>query len=269
VPRSESEGDGDSKPRGERKAVHDPQTTHSREGSDVRLFLAVWIASMLVIFSVVRSKLPGYVFPVYPACALMVAQLWSSGECANLRRSALAAAVAACAAAAVMLVIPPYLQEPIPGVTAALIPMAAALVLGCATAYVLLLLRRPTAAFGALCAGMAVFMLVVVRAGLPIAARPNAIPAMRMGREIARRAMGREIARHPEPAFALNLSPPQPQLGFYAGRAVRQVDLEEDIHFRGSPRCQIVMQRDRSVPLFGFGVITARIGPYFLVRYSR
>ena len=225
------------------------------------LFLTVWIATIFVIFSVVRSKLPGYVYPIYPACALVVARLWSDATDTNdagLRRDALASVVAACAAAAVMLIVAPFLKEPIPGVMTALMPMSAALVLGCAAAYGLARFGRPTTAFAALCAGMTFFLLVAIRLGLPIAARTYAIPAMKIGREIARRG---------GPAFALKLSPPQPQLGFYAGRPVRAVKLPSEMRIRRSGL--VVVQDNCSALLPGVRIVEARIGPYTLLRYRR
>lgn len=225
------------------------------------LFVAVWACTIFLIFSVVRSKLPGYVFPIYPACALMVARLWSRAiddESAVLRSSALAAALAACVGAAVMLIAAPRLKEPIPGVMSALIPMSAALVLGCGVAYVFARFGRSTAAFTALCAGMTLFLLVAIRLGLPIAARTNAIPAMKIGREIARRRA---------PAFALKLSPPQPQLGFYAGRPVRAVKLPSEMQSQRSGL--VVVQRNCSTSLPGIQIVEARIGPYLLLGYRR
>jgi len=215
------------------------------------LFLMVWIGTVFVTFSILRSKLPGYIFPIYPACALMVARLWDSAmneQGAGLRRSALAAGVTACALGAVMLAVPPYLQEPIPGLSRALIPMAAALVIGCAGAYAMLLAKRPIGAFASLCAGMAIFLGVVVGLGLPIAARTNAVPAMKMGRSLA----GTNA-----PAFTYRLSPPQPQIAFYAGRPVADADELPD-----AP-CLLVTQVDRSQPS---GVPRKRIGPYVLLR---
>ncbi len=65
-----------------------------REALAVR-FLIVWFAVYLVFFSAVRTKLPNYVLPVYPALALLTGHLlerWRLGEFvlpAWLQRSAL------------------------------------------------------------------------------------------------------------------------------------------------------------------------------------
>ncbi|MBE0477714.1 glycosyltransferase family 39 protein [Candidatus Aerophobetes bacterium] len=39
-------------------------------------FLLIWIALIFIFFSLSQSKLPGYIFPLYPACALSVGWLW-------------------------------------------------------------------------------------------------------------------------------------------------------------------------------------------------
>ena len=234
----------------------------TRKGEDIaRLFLTVWIGAILVVFSIFRSKLPGYIFPMYPPSALLVGLVWSRaierGELAALRRCGIAAAALACLIAAAMLVAPRYLPEPIPGLVRALVPMGASLAVGCAAGYALLALARPLPAFAALCAGMGAFVVTAVWLGLPIAARTNAVPAMRMGQQIGRRA---------EPAFAFSLSPPQPQLGFYAGRAVRRVVSASGI--RVAESCLVVAQSDRLRGLPSGGRVEARIGPYVLLRFA-
>ncbi len=233
---------------------HETEKARNRSGI-ASLFLTVWIGVVFVTFSALRSKLPGYMFPIYPAAALMVARLWSNAideKGATLRRSVLAAAAAACTAAAVMLIVPPYLREPIPGLMTALIPMSAALVLGCAAAYVLVMAGRPMAAFGALCAGMTAFVGVIVYVGLPIAARPNAIPAMELGRSLS------EVYAL---TYAWDLSPPQPQIAFYAGRPIEQADVLPHV-----PCSHIlVAQADRLAGVPPGAVQQGRIGPYVLL----
>jgi len=38
--------------------------------------ILVWFAVIFVFFSAAKSKLPGYIFPLYPVCALSVGKLW-------------------------------------------------------------------------------------------------------------------------------------------------------------------------------------------------
>ncbi len=222
--------------------------------------LTVWICTVLVIFSIFKSKLPAYIFPVYPASALLVGLLWDraaeAGRFNELRKCTVAATVFACLIGVAMLITPSRLDEPIPGLTAGLVTMAVALMAGCVLGYVLLALRRPTSAFASLCCGMSAFIACAVGLGLPIAARKNAAPAMELGRMLAKRS---------EPAFALRLSPPQPELGFYSGRPVPIVNDATEISDRKP--CLLVVQDDgRFAPPAG-GVAEAKVGPYILIRY--
>ena len=48
-------------------------------GSEERakhILLVVWFIMIFLFFSLAKSKLPGYIFPLYPACALGTALLW-------------------------------------------------------------------------------------------------------------------------------------------------------------------------------------------------
>jgi len=40
------------------------------------LFLAVWFSVILIFFSISRTKLPTYIFPLYPALALLLGRTW-------------------------------------------------------------------------------------------------------------------------------------------------------------------------------------------------
>jgi len=42
------------------------------------IFIAVWILFTLLFFSVSRTKLPTYIFPLFPALALLVARFWDA-----------------------------------------------------------------------------------------------------------------------------------------------------------------------------------------------
>ncbi len=221
-----------------------------------RVFLVVWIGTIFVVFSALKSKLPGYIFPIYPAAALIVAHLWSnamdSKKDATLKRSALASALTACALGAIMLIVPPYLREPIEGVSTALIPMAISLIAGCTAAYIMLLTKKTAGAFAALCTGMAVFLLACVSLGLPIAARQYAIPAMKTGSAIS------EIK---SPIFAYKLSPPQPQIAFYAKRPVLQAKKLPNVS------CILITQANHKEHVSAKSTLRQQIGPYLLWDY--
>lgn len=246
-------------------ALRQAQEGKARNGDNAAsMFMVVWIAVILVVFSIFKSKLPAYIFPIYPASALLVGLLWSraleAGEFVSLRRGAIAAAVVACLIGAAMLIAPSHLHEPIPGLETALIPMGICLVAGCLACWLLLAHRRPIASFIALCCGMGGFLVFAVWLGLPIAARPAAQPIV----EIAQR-----ISHRTDPAFSYNLSPRQPQAGFYSGRPVPILKTPEDLlkTIKEHPNCLIVVQpgRDQGVP--SGGKIEAQAEPYVLLRF--
>jgi len=240
-----------------------PESQKTGKGEyEASVFLAVWVGVVFVVFSILRSKLPAYIFPIYPPAALLVGLLWTrameAGEHASLRRGAFASLLIACAIGGAMTVIPSRLHEPIPGLSSALLPMGLSLLAGCAGGYVLLVLKRPMPAFVALACGMAGFVASAVSLGLPIAARTNAAPAMNIARV---------IARYEKPAFAFRLSPPMPQFGFYAGRPVVRVDNSSSLP--SATAFLVVAQEDRREELPPGGKVEAHIGPYLLLSFAR
>ena len=58
------------------------------------LFAAVWTVSIIAVFSLAKSKLPGYILPAFPGAALLVGLMWSktveAGKAAVLRPYAIA-----------------------------------------------------------------------------------------------------------------------------------------------------------------------------------
>lgn len=76
-----------------------------RSGFRPRLFLLLWVAVVLLFFSVSQSKLPGYILPVFPALALLIGDALARSPESGLRRQFLAgtAVLAACAIAVVLL----------------------------------------------------------------------------------------------------------------------------------------------------------------------
>lgn len=236
-----------------------------KEEEAASIFLVVWIGVILTVFSVFRSKLPAYIFPIYPASALLVGLLWSrameAGKFVSLRRGAIAATVVACLIGVAMLVAPSRLRQPIPGLEIALVPMGICLVIGCAACWLLLTRGRPIASFAALCCGTGGFLMFAVWLGLPIATRPAAQPIV----EIAQ-----AISHHTEPAFNFNLSPPQPAAGFYSGRPIPSLGTSNELlrTLREHPNCLIVTQSGRSQGVPAGGMVEGTAGPYVLLRFS-
>jgi len=159
-----------------------------------------------------------------------------------------------------MLVAPSRLDEPIPGLQAALLPMGICLVGGCALSLLLIICHRTIASFAALSLGMGGFLISAVWLGLPIAARTNAQPICEIGRA---------ISQSSDPAFTYRLSPPQPEAGFYAGRPVARLETPEEVvsTFRRHPKCLIVVQLDRREWLPAGGTVEAKAGPYVMLRF--
>ena len=56
-----------------RKGPSHGSETRGAESGSWRMFLMVWIAVPLVVFTISQSKLPGYILPSVPACALLLA----------------------------------------------------------------------------------------------------------------------------------------------------------------------------------------------------
>lgn len=222
-------------------------------------FLTVWICTVFVIFSSFKSKLPAYIFPIYPASALLVGLLWDRAaeerEFGVLRKCTFVVIVTSCLVGGALLLAPVFVVHPIPELASVSL-MGPCLVMGSAVCYDQLRLKRPNAAFAGLCCGMSVFILCAVGLGLPIAARRNAAPAMELGRMLAKRS---------ESAFAYRLSPPQPELGFYSGKPVAMVDDPSVISNR-QPYLLIVQDDGRFEPPVG-GEVQAKVGPYVLLRY--
>ena len=44
----------------------------------INLFLALWVLVTLIFFTISRTKLPTYVFPIFPAIAIFIAKFWDS-----------------------------------------------------------------------------------------------------------------------------------------------------------------------------------------------
>lgn len=51
-------------------------TSENASEREKHFFLLIWIALIFIFFSLAQSKLPGYIFPLYSACALSVGWLW-------------------------------------------------------------------------------------------------------------------------------------------------------------------------------------------------
>jgi 4-amino-4-deoxy-L-arabinose transferase-like glycosyltransferase len=235
---------------------------------EASLFAAIWIAAMVVIFSISRSKLPAYIYPVYPASALLVGRLWSeaieSGAVDSLRRYAVAAVALAALVGTALLIGPRFLPEPVPGVGTALGAMALSIIVGTVLCLILLVRRRVSPAFAALCGGASAFALAAMALGLPIASRTVAEPAVAVAAEV------RRLAPPGLPVLAYRLAPPQATLPFYARRAVlpekTQGDMEKAV--RGLRSFVVIGQQDRLDGLPAGGKLISRQGRFLIYRFD-
>jgi 4-amino-4-deoxy-L-arabinose transferase-like glycosyltransferase len=167
-----------SRPR-EGEATHEP-------ADRLRLLLKVWAVTVFVMFSASGSKLISYILPMYPAAALLVGD-WCSRAIAgelglrSLRRGSL---LLVGLAASILCVLffrgpiiafaeslshrPVRLDDVPPGAFEWADHIFGALTVATVCFAILLHLRRPKAAFGALAAGMALFFGIAVFEGLPL-----------------------------------------------------------------------------------------------------
>lgn len=236
---------------------------------EAALFMAIWIVSIVGIFSVSRSKLPSYILPIFPASAMLVGLTWDRAILSNklyaLKRYTAACAVIAIGIMAALLIAESFLPRPIPGLTSALVPMSVSLVTGTVLATVLLRMNRAVGAFAALCGGIAVFLMIAAGIGLPIAARSEAEPIMKIAQHIGK------IASTKDYVFSYKLKPGQPALGFYAQRPISARDTASELtRALDSHRSALVVtQKNRLHELPKGGKLLVKVKQYSLYRFGR
>ncbi|MCX8052908.1 MAG: phosphatase PAP2 family protein [Armatimonadetes bacterium] len=239
------------------------------------LFAGIWMVAMILIFSISRSKLPAYIYPVYPASALLVGRLWSRliekqdeqncQDYAQLGRYAIALIVLTAVFASALILAPRFIPRPIAGAEKALGSMALAMVAG-TTAFSILLYQRMTRlAFAALVVGASAFALTAVRIGLPVASRTLGEPAV---------AIAKAILRHAPPdvpIFAYHLSRSQVTLPFYARRPVLVETGKEEMlrSARGLRSFVVVAERNRLNELPDGGRLLFERGQYVVYLFER
>jgi len=192
------------------------------------LFVAVWMAVVFLVFSCIKSKLFGYIYPMYPASAMLVAALWArvieSEESAILRKSAWAAAGLSVLVGGALIAAPFVMGSKLPpGLTPPLAIMGAGLVLGSLVGLAMARRARPVAAFAAFTAGACVFLLAAIHIGLPTASKTMSDPIVALGKRI------QSVAGPTERVFAYNLRPTPRGIPFYAQRPVPDIKTKADL----------------------------------------
>jgi 4-amino-4-deoxy-L-arabinose transferase-like glycosyltransferase len=176
------------------------------------VFLLLWIAVPFLFFSLSQSKRPGYVLPLVPAVALLVAGLWSDDEGAipGVRGGAAALAAAGLVFGVVAVAIrPPDSASP---EIARLIPGTAGAVAA------VLLAAAALAGFGARRRRVALVGLAIPSLCLPLLGAPIMAQA---AAERSTRALARRIASSfPAGIDVVTVSTFPPSLPFYLGRRV-------------------------------------------------
>jgi 4-amino-4-deoxy-L-arabinose transferase-like glycosyltransferase len=243
-----------------RRITHDASASAS-------LFAGVWMVAVVGLFSISRSKLPSYIFPMYPAAALLVGSMWSrmseSGKPVALRRYAWGVIVIAVVLAVGLHVGPGYLPEQIPGLRGVLSTMGFSVVIGACFALMPMSNGNVVGGFVALCGGMSVFLVVAVSAGLPIAARSLSGPMVEMARLID------DTASPDDEVLSYRLSPPQPAMGFYANRPILalRAPLALDEAIRSSDVNLVVVESNNLAALPKAGILIGKRQKYMLYRF--
>ena len=91
-------------------ALFTPRYWREADPQGLRRLMAIWIAVVLVFFSIPQSKLIGYVLPVFPPLAFLIAERVAQGWAAGKRRGpviAVAVAAVICLAAIIVAALQP------------------------------------------------------------------------------------------------------------------------------------------------------------------
>jgi 4-amino-4-deoxy-L-arabinose transferase-like glycosyltransferase len=183
----------------------------------VSVFAAVWLVVCLVLFSLAQSRLPHYVFPLFPAAALLVAASWPAIP-SRLSRALLAGTAVLLAALTVLAWLASdqlvrVLAPAYPAAVDAALP-ASALVVAALVACVALaaLVRDGSRLFGILAVLTILVLTVGFQVALPAFSAAFVAPAGELASYAAR------VARPCDTLVALG--PYRPSLLFYARRPV-------------------------------------------------
>lgn len=236
---------------------------------EAALFAGVWALSVLVIFSLLASKLASYIFPAYVPSALLVGRFWSRAvdgcSIASIRRCGWVLLGAGAVLCVGMLIAPRLLRDPMPGLSVALVPMSVCVFLGSVAGLVLVLRKRATAAFAAFAGGMGGFLAAAAVIALPIAARTLSGPAVEAARRV------RTCTTADACVIAYRLSPPQPAISFYARRPIRTVTTAAELGpaIDVDAVTYVIAQRDRLAGLPRDARTVSTLGRYVVVEVRR
>ncbi len=249
---------------------------------DVLLFAGIWCAAVFVLLSIVTSKLPGYIFPIFPPAAVLVGVMWDSfnRQPSTVNRQPLlvkyttAAVILAVAVAGALFAAQFAIPDPIPGLSWGLIPMGVCMLAGAVVArWVLVKRQSVSGAFVALACGMVGFLLITVFVGLPIASRETDGAVPELAALVHQHRPGEKST-----ILAYDLNPRLYSLPFYVGDRVELVypsvtdratilapQVLRDALSNPSKPALLIVQTDR-LPMYPIGNLTpvARLGKYLV-----
>lgn len=239
-----------------------------RANADASLFMAVWMVVVIGVFSLSRSKLASYIYPMFPAAAILVGAMWAevtrSKKLSSIYKYSWVVLGVSVLLAVAFHVGLRFLPDPMPGLSLALTIMGVAIVAGSALSVVMLAIGKGREAFAALCGGMMVFMAAAVLIGLPVAAKKLSRPVVDMAHRIS------ENSSEKDGAVSYRLSHPHPALGFYSGRPVPGIKdakkLNESVR-SGAVRL-VVVQKESLKDLPAGGTAIGRSGDLLLYKWK-
>ncbi|MEN6355654.1 MAG: glycosyltransferase family 39 protein [Armatimonadota bacterium] len=243
-------------------------TRVKRANADASLFMAVWMVVVIGVFSLSRSKLASYIYPMFPAAAILVGAMWAEVTASKklgsvYKYSWVVLGVSVLLAVAFHAGLK-YLPEPMPGLSFALTVMGLAIVIGSALSLAMLACRKGWAAFAALCGGMMVFMGAAVLIGLPAAAHKLSTPVVETAYRIA------ENSSRQDGVVSYRLSHPQPALGFYSERPVLSMSDPEKLSksIRSGAVSLVVVEKESLNDLPAGGTAVGRAGEFLLYKWQ-
>ncbi|MDH7602547.1 MAG: phosphatase PAP2 family protein [Armatimonadota bacterium] len=246
------------------------RTRPQNSADESALFAAVWIVTVVGVYSLMRSKLPAYIYPAFPPSALLVGRLWAEllepdadpKILRSLRRSGFAAFLLALIVGSALVAGLKALPKPIPRLETALVPMAVSLAAGAGISYLALRGQHIRQAIAALLLGVIGLLLAAIALGLPIAAASMGEPVVQVARQI------KQTARTEEPVVGYLLPSSFASLPFYSERAIIPAKSPREISCvlaRSSP-CLVVTPAFRSKDLPSSKKQVARWGGYVIYR---
>ncbi len=230
-------------------------------------FLTLTCGVIFLAFSALASKLPAYIYPMFPAAAVLVgAYLAKIGEVTKRELMWIGSSILAfsCLVAVALFIGMGHLPYELPEIVPVIIVMGAGLVAGSLAGLVFIILDKRPIAVASHAAGVLVFILAAVIFGLPIAGKYEAEPSIIIAEKI------NEYAETDDTAILYVMRPTMFAVPYYAERPVyvreNPKDIEEKIE--KNEIVYLVVQNDRSEGVPPGGKPVEKFSRFTLVKYS-